>query len=559
MNKKPLYCLILLFFFNASGSTSIFAGGLLPEDLNDRLRQRIETERRQAKFTCRDELICGIKDLPLFYARRNFEPAWIGKDGSISMAESLIKAINNAREDGLRPADYHAVNLQLLLNEVKRKQAVNKPLKPEMLVDLELLFTDAFLLLGSHLLAGRVNPETIHSEWIVENPSANLAEVLRTALKTNRIESVLDSLRPPHTGYQALKNTLRRYRQIEKSGGWPRIPEGWHWQKGDHGAQISVLRRRLEMSGDLDPSDYRYVYLFDDTLEQAIRNFQARHGLVANGKIDAKTLGILNVPAGIRSRQIELNLERWRWIPHELGQRYILVNIADFKLSVVQSNHTVMEMRVVVGRDYRRTPVFSEQMKYLVFNPYWNIPRKIAVEDILHKVRRDPGYLARRRIKVFENWRAGAKEVDPKTVDWSRVHRDNFHYKFRKEPGPHNDLGRVKFMFPNKFAVYLHDTPSRRLFQRTRRGFSSGCIRVEKPIELVQFLLADNPRWSRQDIFKAIKSEKNQVVRLRNRIPVHILYWTVWVDDVGNVHFRDDIYNRDEPLGYALRERPPKA
>ena len=557
MNKKPLYFLILLFFLNASGSSSVFAVDLLIESLNERLRQKIETERPQA-FTCRGELICGIQDLPLFYALRNFEPAWIGKDGSVSMAESLIKAINHARDDGLNPADYHTVNLQLLLNEVKQKQAANEMSKPEMLVDLDLLLTDAFLLLGSHLLAGRVNPETIHSDWFVKNPSANLAEVLQTALKTNRIESVLDGLRPPHTGYQALKSELHRYRQIVESGGWPSIPEAWHWQKGDHGAQISVLRRRLEMSGDLNPVDDRYVSLFDDALEQAIRSFQARHGLVANGKIDAKTLGVLNVPAGIRSRQIELNLERWRWIPHELGQRYILVNIADFKLSVVQNDYPVMEMRVVVGKDYRRTPVFSKQMKYLVFNPYWNIPRKLAIEDILPKIRRDPDYLSRRRIKVFENWRKGAEEIDPQAVDWSRVHPDNFHYKFRREPGPHNDLGRVKFMFPNKFAVYLHDTPSRRLFQKTRRGFSSGCIRVEKPIELAELLLADNPRWSRHDILKAIKSEKNQVVRLRNQIPVHILYWTAWVDDVGNVHFLNDIYKRDKPLDYALKERPPK-
>ena len=558
MNKEPLYFLILLFFFNAFGWPHVFADNLLIEGLDNRLRQRIETEGRQAKFTCRDELICGIQDLPLFYARRNFEPAWTRKDGSISRAESLIKAIYNARDDGLSPADYHTANLQLLLNEFKQSQIENEPLNLETLVDLELLLTDAFLLLGSHLLAGRVNPETIHSGWIVENPSANLADVLRTALKTNQIEGALDGLRPPHTGYQTLKNKLRRYRQIGKSGGWPRIPEDWNWQKGDHGTQISVLRRRLEMSGDLNPVDDKYAYQFDDTLEQAIRHFQTLHGLVANGKIDAKTIAALNVPVGIRSRQIELNLERWRWIPHELGQQYILINIADFNLSVVDNDYTVLEMRVVVGRHYRRTPVFSEQMKYLVFNPYWNIPRKIALEDILPKIRTDPEFLSSRRIKVFENWTEGAKEVDPKVIDWTQVNQHNFNYKLRREPGPLNDLGRIKFMFPNKFAVYLHDTPSRSLFQRTMRGFSSGCIRVEKPIELAEWLLADNPRWSRHDILKAIKSEKNQAVRLPKTIPVHILYWTAWVDEAGDVHFLDDIYKRDKPLDDALKERPPK-
>jgi len=306
----------------------------------------------------------------------------------------------------------------------------------------------------------------------------------------------------------------------------------------------------------LNPSRSRYAYFFDGTLEAAVRRFQYRHGLKQNGKIDDRTLQTLNVPAARRVRQIELNLERWRWIPHELGRRYILVNIADFKLSVIESGKTVLVMRVVVGRNYRRTPVLSEKMKYLVINPSWNIPVKIAVEDFLPKIRRKPDYLQHRQIKVYKNWRHGAPEIDPQTVDWSQVQKDNFYFKFQKQPGPYNDLGRIKFMFPNKYAIYLHDTPTRKLFRQSARGFSSGCIRVEKPIELAQYLLQDNSQWTRAQILKTIDNGETKSVRVRHQIPVHLLYWTAWVDSQGTLHFRDDIYGRDAPLDRALKEKP---
>jgi len=230
----------------------------------------------------------------------------------------------------------------------------------------------------------------------------------------------------------------------------------------------------------------------------------------------------------------------------------------DFKLSVIESGKAALVMRVVVGRDYRRTPVFSEKMKYLVINPSWNIPVKIAVEDILPKVRRNPDYLQRRQIKVYENWRRGAPEINPQTVDWSQVRKGNFYFKFQKQPGPYNDLGRIKFMFPNKFAIYLHDTPARKLFRQSTRGFSSGCIRVEKPIELAQYLLQDNSQWTRAQILKTIDDGETKTVRVRQQIPVHLLYWTAWVDRQGTLHFRNDIYGRDAPLDRALKEKPPR-
>jgi murein L,D-transpeptidase YcbB/YkuD len=528
------------------------------DGLSDRMRARIQALGLKNHFICQRELVCGVSVIPVFYGKREFKPAWCGKDGVSSQADALLAVIGESDREGLRPSDYHLMRLKALIKEARQKQSNGQPLDMELLVDLDLLLTDAFLLLASHLLAGRVNPETIHTEWMVVNPKIDLAAALESALNTNNVSTVLEVLRPPQTEYQALRDKLRHYRNIAKQGGWPVLPTNKSWRKDDHGAYFYLLRKRLELSGDLDPTKPGYVYMFDDVLEKAIRKFKKRHGLKPDGIIDAKTLAALNIPVKERVRQIELNLERWRWIPHELGQLYIMVNIADFKLNVVEDRQTVMASRVVVGKDYRKTPVFSKNMTHLVLNPYWNIPTKIAVEDILPKVKRNPRYLIRKKIKVFESWTKSAPELDPLSIDWSKVDENNFSFKFRKEPGPRNDLGRIKFMLPNKFAVYLHDTPYRGLFSKPSRVFSSGCIRVEKSINLAAYLLREDPNWSRQDILQTLKTSERQVIRLQNPIPVHLLYWTAWVGQDGLLYFRDDVYERDKPLDVALRERPPK-
>ncbi|UCH21094.1 MAG: L,D-transpeptidase family protein [Deltaproteobacteria bacterium] len=553
------FLLVLIVFFSLS---ILIAEGwaiqTTSDEFSDRMRARIQALRLKNHFICQRELVCGVSVIPIFYGKREFNPAWCGKDGVSSQADDLLTMIQGSDREGLIPSDYHLMRLKALITKVRQKQSNNQPLDIELLVDLDLLLTDAFLLLASHLLAGRVNPETIHTEWMVVNPKIDLAAALESALNTNSVSAVLEVLRPPQAGYQALRDKLQRYRYIAKEGGWPVLPTKTSWRKDDHGARFYLLRKRLELSGDLDPTKPGYVYMFDEVLEIAIRKFKARHGLNPDGIIDARTLAALNVPVEERVRQIELNLERWRWIPHELGQRYIMVNIADFKLNVVEDRQTVMESRVVVGKDYRKTPVFSKNMTHLVLNPYWNIPTKIAVEDILPKVKRNPRYLIRRNIKVFESWEEGAPELDPLSIDWSKVDENNFSFKFRREPGPRNDLGRIKFMLPNKFAVYLHDTPYRGLFRKPSRVFSSGCIRVEKSTDLAVYLIRDDPQLSRQDILETLKTTERQVIRLQNPIPVHLLYWTAWVGQDGLLHFREDVYERDKPLDVALRERPPK-
>jgi murein L,D-transpeptidase YcbB/YkuD len=555
--KSTLRFFVLLLLTVMGVNFGALAEEQTPEPLAVRLQKKIEAERQRAWFTCRGELVCGVADLPLFYARRGFQPAWAA-DAGLHNADSLVACIYAARRDGLQTEDYHLANIELLRDALKRDRFLGILPDPDLLVDLDLLLTDAFLVLGSHLLGGRVNPESLHAGWLAYNPKTDLAGILESALAAGQIEAALARLRPPHAGYADLRAALQEYRDIETRGGWLPLPENLLSQEDNVDDHIAQLRQRLSVSGDLGRQENQAENRYDENIGEAVRRFQVRHGLPPTGRIDTQTFNELNVPVAIRIRQIELNLERWRWIPRDLGARYLLVNAADYRLTVVENGQPIWDMRVVVGRNYRSTPVFSADLQYLEINPYWNVPQKIAVEDILPKVKQNPEYLIRKHFKVFENWRAGATEIDPLTVDWSRMTKKNFRFKLRKEPGPSNDLGRIKFIMPNRFAVYLHDTPNRKLFKKNYRGYSSGCIRLEKPIELAEYLLKDDPKWTYQSILSAINSEQNRIVRLKKTVPVHLLYWTAWVDQQGTVNFRKDIYKRDPRLDMALKERPPR-
>lgn len=525
--------------------------------IKDRLKKRVETKKPKNRFICRRELICGVSLIPLFYERRGFAPAWCGDDGIFPQAAALISEISSALDEGLSPDVYHKNNIRSLLQEIEFIQALGETVDPDKWVDLELLLTDAFMMYGSHLLAGRVNPETIHTDWIVFTPAVDLISILQSALKANQIKQALRDLRPNHPGYTRLKRYLWQYREIAKKGKWSPILSKTSLRKGDRGISVQRLRERLIIFDDLSTSGDDQIDLFDETVESAVLRFQKRHGLKTDGVVGSQTLKILNIPIQERIRQMEINLERWRWIPHNLGDRYILANIADFKLHVTENLQRILDMRVVVGRPYRRTPVFSSKMTFMVINPYWNIPTSIAVKDILPRMRQTPTYIAQQGIKVFKNWSNNAQELDHEAIDWKKMERRNFTYKLRQEPGPKNALGRVKFMFPNKFAVYLHDTPKHSLFKELIRDFSSGCIRVEKPIDLALYLLKDDPQWTREILLQTVKTGKRKVVELKKPIPVHLLYWTAWVDESDMLYFRDDIYDRDRPLDRALKEKPP--
>ncbi len=545
----------------ASGVSTVSSGPLqyagLTEQVSDELKKRLSQPEQQGRSFCRKEALCGQVVLARFYQNRAFQPAWMDEEGRFPQARDLVDSIHACSLQGLKPDVYHLATIEAILAAVEEARTVGRRVEPGGLSDLDLLLTDAFLIYGSHLLSGRVDPETIHSRWIVKSREADLAGLLQTALEKKDVGRALEGFLPEYPEYESLRQALQESRGIAERGGWPPVLQGPTLHEKDRDPRVVDLRARLVASGDLgEHEEGTDPEILDDHVEGAVRTFQGRHGLTVDGVVGPATLAALNVPAEDRVRQIEINMERWRWLPNDLGRRYILVNTADFSLQVVEEEETVLSMRVVAGKKARRTPVLSCKMTYLVLNPYWHVPHKLAVRDILPKIKKDPGYLDRQGIRVFESWEEFAPEIPGETIDWSGITEHSFFFKLRQDSGPVNALGRVKFMFPNKFAVYLHDTPSRYMFKRHRRDFSSGCIRVEGPIDLAVYVLKGDPEWAREEILSAIDSGEHRIVWLPEPIPVHVLYWTAWVDREGVLHFCRDVYDRDGSLDRALAEGP---
>ena len=532
----------------------------LSAEVSKLLKKQIKAGETPPNLTVGETPINASELLPTFYVKQNYKPAWSDNNGLLPQAEVLINIIRDADREGLKPNDYHFSQLETALRGIRQDKVVSYPNyqsddnspNPRDLANIDLLLTDAFILYGSHLLHGRLNPKTVDAAWLIEDQEQDLIEVLRTALSSNKVEETLKNLIPRHPSYTRLAQALIKYREIADKGGWPTLSHGPKMEKGEHSERVTVLRKRLAITGDLNEELTNDSELFDDSLEQALRNFQRRHGLRTDGIVGESTLAALNVPVEKRIAQIELNMERLRWLPQNLGSRYILVNVANFELYVTENNKTIMSMRVIVGKPYWNTPVFTAKMTYLVLNPHWNIPQTIFAEEKLPKIKKDPEYFSKDNIKVLSSWSPNAEVIDASTIDWSKVTEQNFRFRLRQEPGPGNPLGRIKFMFPNAYHVYLHDTSQKSLFNKTERNLSHGCIRIEKPYELGAYVLGSDPGRIRAMISKGLT--KN--VGLPEPIPVYLVYFTAWVHEDGSLEFRNDIYGRDETLYQALRETP---
>ncbi|HPD60989.1 MAG TPA: L,D-transpeptidase family protein [Thermodesulfobacteriota bacterium] len=494
------------------------------------------------------ESICAQEALTDFYKRRNYREAW-----TIPQANSLVEVLSRAEMEGLRPQDYHLSSIEKLLALLRTDIQKGLVVAPDQLANLDLLLTDAFLIYGSHLLFGRVNPESIQPMWVAHQPNVDLAAVLETAIESDNIAGTLAKLEPVQIGYRRLCEALMYHQELASRGGWPTISDGPFLKRGDHGPRVAALRKRLILGRDLDATTWKDPQMFNEGLEQAVKRFQLRHGLKPNGTMDAATRAELNVSVKRRIEQLELNLERWRWLPQDLGRCYILVNIPAFKLEVVENGASVLAMRVVVGTINDPTPILNATMEYLFLNPYWNVPRDMVVKEMLPRIKSDPSYLTRKNYRVFDGLGPEAREVDPQTIDWSTITPDNFPYRLRQEPGPFNGMGHVKFIFTNKFNVYLHDTPGRHLFEKTPRAFSHGCIRIEQPIDLAVYLLGKDPQWNRDALLRKLNEKVTHTVLLPEKLPIYLVYWTVWADLDGTIQFRPDIYGWDALLLGAIR------
>ncbi len=497
------------------------------------------------------ESIYAPEMLRRFYKRQNHMPVWSSNSDILLRAKLLTDTIMEVPEHGLNSEFYHLTAIRKLIDQIEQDEHADI----QALTALDLLLTDAFLKIGQHLSSGCIDPVSIEVKWFVLPAKLAMDVILDDALKDNSIRESLLYLLPHQQRYEQLKKRLEHYRDLAADGGWPSIHLSILLKRGVNNGMVRQLRKRLIASGDMKDDINIEAEYFDGILEQAVKSFQKRHALKPDGIVGPDTVKEMNISARKRLRQMEVNLERMRWMSRSLGHRYIEVNIADFRLNVHEYGHTVLSMDVVVGKPFWYTPVFSDLMTHLIINPLWNIPESIAREEIIPRVKSDLNYLSTQSIKIVKNW-FDTDAIDAETINWSEVAEWNFPYKFRQEAGVQNPLGQIKFMFPNNFNVYLHDTPVTHLFSKSSRAFSHGCIRVRRPVALTEYLMKDDPGWTRSQILDAINSGQTMKVYLPNPLSVHLVYLTSWVDDEGTLQFRNDIYGRDERVDIALLKSP---
>lgn len=517
----------------ASQLSTIVAAGALPEP-------------RWSNFSdCR-------QDVEKVYQALHYAPAWVHEGRATSQAISVISALEASQQKGLNTEDYDASLWPARLDALKVA-----PGNANTVAHFDVALTVSTLRYLSNLRMGRLNPKPLPFGIALDNDHYDLSQFLvKKILTGSALTEVLNKVEPQYLGYQRTETALHTYLTMAAQDRSAPLPDPQQTvTRGDSYTNAEQLGKRLHLLGDLPQSAVMIPAspVYEAPLVEAVKHFQARHGLKPDGRLDKKTLRQLNTPLSDRVLQLQDSLERWRWLPPDYPQMPVTVNIPGFRLRVFSDDHRVaMRMNVVVGKALQhQTPVFAKEMKYIVFRPYWNLPLDITRADIIPKLHRDARYLARKGYEITDqNGRIVSRgSVNAATLAQLQSGR----LMVRQKPGPSNSLGLVKFMFPNEYDVYLHSTPAPQLFARSRRDFSHGCIRVEKPAELAAWLLKDQSKWTLEKIKAAMQSgPDNQQVNLTKPVPVVIVYLTAIVEENDEVYFFDDIYGYDTTLNNAL-------
>lgn len=451
-----------------------------------------------------------------FYGGRGFEPLWLvtGADGEVEFsphAEEILGVFKNAAYEGLRPADYltDAISLDADFSD------------PARVAELETAFSAATIRYAQHAVGGRINPANVSGYITLRPRTINGAEFLPDLAASDNPSEILLDLSPHHREFQALKAVLaERLDGVEEE--IVVIPEGGLLRPGMTDERVPLIRDKLHLAQTDVPN------LYDDVLEEAVRAFQEERGLLVDGVIGPASVGALNGGNAASTEDIVANMERWRWMPEDLGDFHVFVNVPEFRLYVRRGDEVTHTTRVVVGQTNHQTPIFSDEIEHIVVNPFWNVPSSIARNEIAPHLAGNPGYLAARNMELLQ----GGRVINASAVDWSTTSINNF--RIRQRPGNSNALGHVKFLFPNQHAVYLHDTPSRSLFSRGYRTFSHGCVRVQNPMEFAEALLADEPTLTRAGL-ESQYGPSERWNNLEQHVPVHIAYFTVRIDENGNM------------------------
>ena len=512
-----------------------------PGPVTEVLRERLDQLQTAGRIEAGGAEIVSRHALPVLYAQNGYRPFW-----TPDRLDALLELVRESAEDGLRPEDYHEAALTKLAPALKAPGV-----DAETRAQGDLLATDGFFLLLYHLYLGKVDPKALDPQWNFElRPVGDRAALpfVRDALTQGRLKEAVAQVRPDYWWYGRARAALAEYRALAARGGWAPVPAG-KLQVGVKDARVPALRRRLAATGELSgqPLDSE---TFDESLAAAVKEFQSRHRLEPDGTVGPGTLAELNVSVESRIVQIRINLERARWVLNEItAGDLVIVDVAGFEVAFVRDRGVLWKAKIQIGKPYRQTPIFKSVIDHVVFNPTWTVPPGIIAKDVLPAVKRDPGYLKKKKLDVID--RSGRK-VDSSSINWSKQSAGAFPYMLRQEPGPDNALGRVKIIFPNPYFVYLHDTPSKALFEKEERAFSSGCIRVERPLELAELLLNDARKWNARAIAEVIAAGETLTVRLPKPVPVLLMYWTIDPGAEGRVVFKRDPYGRDPRLAQAL-------
>lgn len=534
MNLKNIFVSGLLFF-----SLLVYSQN---NQVDEIIKSKIERGINSNSIEADGIILYSQNILPSHYEKTNYRQSWKDKDN----LEELITILRDSYNEGLTPSDYHLERIDKLVTELSIEESDSKS------ADLDLILTDAAILYSKHLILGKVDQNKIRAGWDI--PKAMIPEVsqgyLEEALNTKQLKTLINKLTPDHYMYKHLRNGLRNYREIAKNGGWPKILQGQALKLDVKDARNLVLREYLKITGDLDSSNMSLNdSVFDTNLENAVKSFQFRHNLNQDGVVGKGTVAVMNIPVEQRIDEIRISLERARWVLHHFPNDFLIVNIAGYNIRRITNDSIVFYSRVIVGKHFHETPIFDGTMTYIELNPTWTLPYSIATNETLPKLKSNPNYLSEMNMIIMNK---DGKELDPSTVDFNSVSKNNFPYSIRQNAGPNNALGEVKFIFPNSYSVYLHDTPARSLFSREDRAFSHGCIRLDKKWEL--FLNLMGSEWNMNKIDEILASGETTIVKLKKPIKIMLLYWTAGADKSDILYFDKDIYDRDPEVLKELNE-----
>ena len=498
-----------------------------------------------ANFYTKNKIDDSLKiQIDEFYSRRNFQFAWFNQNGITSACHIYYNQLMSFSED----FQDKSLNSELVDSLINVAHIENKEYSLPIgeMRNIELLLTTSFFKYAQKAYGG-IEKNLYDLEWFIPRKRKNFQVLLDSLVSSN---SNFKAQEPVNHFYIKLKEKLKTYKKIEKTGGLPLITTlKKQVVLGEKDTCLVSLKKYLFITGDLRKSDTSQV--FNDSLKTALTRFQRRFGLTDNGILNKGTIDELNVPLEARIRQIMVNLERLRWLPDEIEADYFFVNIPEFRLHVFEDNKEVSTSKVVVGKTATKTSIFKGSLSTIVLNPSWGVPKSIVVNEILPKLKSSTSYLTRNNMEVYLK----NKVIDPTSVNWSKYSSD-VPYSFKQKPGSNNSLGKIKFLFPNNFDIYLHDTPSKSLFSQTQRAFSHGCIRVENPKKLAQYVLKNDKKWTSEKIEETLLTDKETRIEVKPKIPVYIVYLTAWVDGKGGINFRKDLYQFDEKLASEIFGEP---